>query len=27
VATRSPDVTIPTIALYPTHKAHRYGTV
>lgn len=25
VATRSPDVTIPTIALYPTHKAHRYG--
>lgn len=25
VATRTPDVTIPTIALYPTHKAHRYG--
>lgn len=25
VATRSPDVTIPTISLYPTHKAHRYG--
>jgi NAD(P)-dependent dehydrogenase (short-subunit alcohol dehydrogenase family) len=25
VATRSPDVTIPQIALYPTHKAHRYG--
>ncbi|MDI2033570.1 SDR family oxidoreductase [Paenarthrobacter nitroguajacolicus] len=25
VATRTPDVTIPQIALYPTHKAHRYG--
>lgn len=25
VATRMPDVTIPTIALYPTHKVHRYG--
>jgi NAD(P)-dependent dehydrogenase (short-subunit alcohol dehydrogenase family) len=25
VATRPPEVTIPTIALYPTHKAHRYG--
>ncbi len=25
VATRSPDVTIPQIAVYPTHKAHRYG--
>jgi NAD(P)-dependent dehydrogenase (short-subunit alcohol dehydrogenase family) len=25
VATRTPDVTIPTMALYPTHKAHRYG--
>lgn len=25
VATRSPDVTIPTVSLYPTHKAHRYG--
>jgi NAD(P)-dependent dehydrogenase (short-subunit alcohol dehydrogenase family) len=25
VATRTPDVTIPTIALYPTHKVHRYG--
>lgn len=25
VATRTPDVTIPTVALYPTHKAHRYG--
>ncbi len=25
VATRSPDVTVPTISLYPTHKAHRYG--
>ena len=25
VATRSPDVTIPQIAIYPTHKAHRYG--
>ncbi len=25
VATRSPDVTIPTISLYPTHKVHRYG--
>ena len=25
VATRTPDVTIPQIALYPTHKAHRSG--
>lgn len=25
VATRTPDVTIPQFALYPTHKAHRYG--
>lgn len=25
VATRTPDVTIPQISLYPTHKAHRYG--
>ena len=25
VATRTPDITIPTIALYPTHKVHRYG--
>jgi NAD(P)-dependent dehydrogenase (short-subunit alcohol dehydrogenase family) len=25
VATRTPDVTVPQIALYPTHKAHRYG--
>lgn len=25
VATRTPDVTIPSIALYPTAKAHRYG--
>ncbi len=25
VATRTPDVTIPQIAMYPTHKAHRYG--
>jgi len=25
VATRPPDVTIPTISLYPTHKVHRYG--
>ena len=25
VATRSPDVTIPQVALYPTHKIHRYG--
>lgn len=25
VATRTPDVTIPTISMYPTHKAHRYG--
>lgn len=25
VATRTPDVTIPTISLYPTAKAHRYG--
>lgn len=25
VATRAPEVTVPTISLYPTHKAHRYG--
>lgn len=25
VATRTADVTVPTISLYPTHKAHRYG--
>lgn len=25
IATRTPDVTIPTLAIYPTHKAHRYG--
>lgn len=25
IATRTPDVTVPTFALYPTHKAHRYG--
>ncbi|MBW9121759.1 SDR family oxidoreductase [Microbacterium trichothecenolyticum] len=25
IATRTPDVTIPTLSLYPTHKAHRYG--
>ncbi|MGO3603652.1 MAG: SDR family oxidoreductase [Enterococcus malodoratus] len=25
VATRTPDVTVPSIAFYPTHKAHRYG--
>ncbi len=25
VATRAPEVTIPQVALYPTHKAHRYG--
>ncbi|MGA2765657.1 MAG: SDR family oxidoreductase [Spirochaetia bacterium] len=25
VATRAPDVTIPQVALYPTHKANRYG--
>jgi len=25
IATRTPDVTIPTFSLYPTHKAHRYG--
>jgi len=25
VATRAPEVTIPQIAVYPTHKAHRYG--
>jgi NAD(P)-dependent dehydrogenase (short-subunit alcohol dehydrogenase family) len=25
VATRTPDVTIPTFSMYPTHKAHRYG--
>jgi NAD(P)-dependent dehydrogenase (short-subunit alcohol dehydrogenase family) len=25
IATRTPDVTIPQVALYPTIKAHRYG--
>lgn len=25
VATRTPDVTVPSIAFYPSHKAHRYG--
>ncbi|MBK5072669.1 SDR family oxidoreductase [Budviciaceae bacterium CWB-B4] len=25
IATRTPDVTVPTVAFYPTHKAHRYG--
>lgn len=25
VATRTPDVTVPTISFYPTHKVHRYG--
>jgi NAD(P)-dependent dehydrogenase (short-subunit alcohol dehydrogenase family) len=25
VATRSPEVTIPQVAVYPTHKVHRYG--
>lgn len=25
IATRTPDVTVPTFSLYPTHKAHRYG--
>jgi NAD(P)-dependent dehydrogenase (short-subunit alcohol dehydrogenase family) len=25
IATRTPDVTIPQIAIYPTHKIHRYG--
>lgn len=25
VATRTPDVTVPYISLYPTHKVHRYG--
>jgi len=25
VSTRTPDVTIPQISFYPTHKAHRYG--
>ncbi len=25
IATRTSDVTIPTLSLYPTHKAHRYG--
>lgn len=25
IATRTPDVTIPQMAMYPTHKAHRYG--
>ncbi|NOU90824.1 SDR family NAD(P)-dependent oxidoreductase [Paenibacillus sp. LMG 31460] len=25
VATRTPDVTIPSFSFYPTHKVHRYG--
>ncbi|MDR0432768.1 MAG: SDR family oxidoreductase [Bifidobacteriaceae bacterium] len=25
IATRTPDVTVPTLSIYPTHKAHRYG--
>lgn len=25
IATRTPDVTIPTVAFYPTNKVHRYG--
>lgn len=25
IATRTPDVTIPTLSMYPTHKVHRYG--
>ena len=25
VATRTPDVTVPTVSFYPTHKASRYG--
>jgi NAD(P)-dependent dehydrogenase (short-subunit alcohol dehydrogenase family) len=25
IATRTPDVTIPVLSMYPTHKAHRYG--
>lgn len=25
ISTRTPDVTVPTVAFYPTHKAHRYG--
>ncbi len=25
VATRTPDVTVPCVSFYPTHKAHRYG--
>lgn len=25
VATRTPDVTVPSISFYPTHKIHRYG--
>lgn len=25
IATRTPDVTVPTVAFYPTYKAHRYG--
>lgn len=25
IATRAPEVTIPQMALYPTHKIHRYG--
>jgi len=25
IATRPPEVTIPQVAIYPTHKAHRYG--
>lgn len=25
IATRTPDVTVPVLSMYPTHKAHRYG--
>ena len=25
VATRAPEVTVPTLSMYPTHKVHRYG--
>lgn len=25
IATRAPEVTIPQVAIYPTHKIHRYG--
>ena len=25
IATRTPDVTIPTVSFYPTNKVHRYG--